>query len=181
MARITLKSQAIVIAQLEAQVAELATEKGILLSQLEERNQQVKLLNDEVECLKQSYDQIEAQLIDAEANKFTRDEVNQLIELEVADRMATKPPASPKKPAPKPLPSPAQVESAPVIQITDADRDVYRKFNALPREQRLTIINWARPKFGHIGMHNIQAVRAAWHEFNNPTSCADEANLADIA
>lgn len=150
------------------QLAETTTEKGILMS--------------EVQILKQSYDEVEAKLISVEANTFTRAEVEELIALEVADRMATKPPASqPKRPAPKPLPSLAQVEMAPVISITDADKAIWSKFQRLSREERMTIINWARPQFGHIGMHNIQAVRAAWHEFHNPASCADEANLADIA
>lgn len=149
------------------QLADVTTEKGILMS--------------EVQILKQSYDEVEAKLISVEANTFTRAEVEELIALEVAD-MATKPPASqPKRPAPKPLPSPAQVEMSPIISITDADKAIWSKFNALPREKRLAIINWARPQFGHIGINNIIEIRAAWHEFNNPESCADESVLADIA
>ena len=143
MARVTLKSQAIIIAQLEAQVAELTTTKGILMS--------------EVESLKQ-------ELSDVQHNTFTRDEVNQLIELEVADRMATKPPASqPKRPAPKPLPAPAAFDSAPVISITDADKRVWSKFQALPREQKQAYYDFAHNNgFGHLGIHNVNQVRVAF-------------------
>lgn len=71
--------------------------------------------------------------------------------------------------------------TTPVISITDSDKAVWSKFQALSREQRMVIINWARPQFGHVGINNIIQVRAAWHEFNNPESCADESVLADIA
>lgn len=67
--------------------------------------------------------------------------------------------------APNASPSPAVVESTPVVQITDADKAIWSKFQRLSREERMTIINWARPQFGHVGIHNIIQVRAAWHEF----------------
>lgn len=149
------------------QLAETTTEKGILMSE-------VTALKSEVQILKESYDEVESQLVAAEAQIKRQGQV-------IAAQPKTAPPASPKKPAPKPLPSPAQVELTPVVQITDADKAVWAKFQRLSREERMTIINWARPKFGHIGIHNIISVRAAWHEFHNPAGCADEANLADIA
>jgi hypothetical protein len=178
MSKITVKStKPVILAAYEDAIRELELVKR----QLVETTTEKEGLMSEVQILKQSYDEVEAKLISVEANTFTRAEVEELIALEVAD-MATKPPASqPKRPAPKPLPSPAQVEMAPVISITDADKAIWSKFQRLSREERMTIITWARPQFGHIGINNIQAVRAAWHEFNNPTSCADEANLADIA
>lgn len=173
MSKITVKStKSVILAAYEdaireleltkRQLADVTTEKGILLSQLEERNQQVKLLNEEVELLKQSYDEIEAQLIDAEANKFTRAEVEELIALEVADRMATKPPASPKKPAPKPQIPVSEIESQPAVEITDTDRRVWSAFKALPREKRQAYYEFARATVGHLGIHNIVAVREAY-------------------
>lgn len=161
MSKITVKStKSVILAAYEdairelelvkRQLAETTTEKGILMS--------------EVQILKQSYDEVEAKLISVEANTFTRDEVNQLIELEVADRMATKPPASqPKRPAPKPAPAPAAVDSAPVISITDADKRVWSKFQALPREQKQAYYDFSHANgFGHLGIHNVNAVRVAF-------------------
>lgn len=138
MSRTTLKSQAIVIAQLEAQVAELRTQVGVLMNNLEDANQIRSRLQDERDCLTLRCDKLE----EIVAN--------------------SKPVSALRKPAPKP--QPATAELAPVIQISDADRVFYAKFKALPREVRLAIIAFARPQFGNVGIDNIIAVRAAWHE-----------------
>ncbi len=123
------------------QLADVTTEKGILMS--------------EVQILKQSYDEVESQLVAAEAQIKRQGQV-------IAAQPKTAPPASPKKPAPKPLPSPAQVEMAPVVQITDADRRVWAAFNALPREKRQSYYEFAHTTVGHLGIHNIVAVREAY-------------------
>ena len=155
--------------QLQHRVNELESEVEDLSSQLSDINEDK--LNDTIES--------QRDIIKVQAERI------KLLSHKVAAQPKIAPPASQPnrpapKPAPKPLPSPA-VEMAPVISITDADKAIWSKFQRLSREERMTIINWARPQFGHIGIHNIIAVRQAWHEFNNPVSCADEANLADIA
>lgn len=155
------------------QLADAMTEKGVLLNQLASQEPEIP------QAFKESY----AALVDerneliAENQRLTEAAVAVTEELDAAkERLAKQgqviaaqpksaPPVLPK-PAPKPQAPVSDIESvSPVIQITDADREVYRKFNALPREQRLAIIAWARPTFGNVGIDNIQAVRAAWHEF----------------
>jgi predicted nucleic acid-binding Zn-ribbon protein len=172
MARVTLKSQAIIISQLTAQVAELTTQVGVLMSQLQAAQQDVPHhLQERIATLVD-----ERNKLIAENQRLTEAAVAVTEELDAAkERLAKQgqviaaqpksaPPVLPK-PAPKPQAPVSDIESvSPVIQITDADREVYRKFNALPREQRLAIIAWARPTFGNVGIDNIQAVRAAWHE-----------------
>jgi hypothetical protein len=178
--------------------------------------ERIAKLESEVETLKGCYDDVEQQLIAAEAQinrqqsdipssvieqvAVLTDERNALIienqrlvesciaahqRCDALEAIIASQPTAPAQPKPAPKPQPARPASddivGDVIQITDADRSVYRKFKALPREQRLAIFAWARPQFGHIGIHNIQAVRAAWHEYHNPANCADEANLAVIA
>ena len=166
MSKITVKStKSVILAAYEdairelelvkRQLAETTTEKGILLSQLEERNQQVKLLNDEVELLKESYDEIESQLVAAEAQIKRQGQV-------IAASPKSAPPASPKKPAPKPSVPVSAIEAQPVVQITDADRRVWSAFNALPREKRQAYYEFARATVGHLGIHNIVSVREAY-------------------
>lgn len=85
--------------------------------------------------------------------------------LEAMVAKPSSPVQAPRKPAPKPEPVSAEVELAPVVEVSDFDAAMYRKFKALDRSVRLAIIDFARPKFGHVGVHNIVEVRAAWHEF----------------
>lgn len=162
------------------QLADTTTEKGVLMNQLATQEPEIP------QAFKESY----ATLVD-ERNQLII-ENQRLTESCVAAHercdaleaiVATKSAPQPQRQAAvsKPLPSPAVAESAPPIEITDADKAVWSKFQALSREQRMVIINWARPQFGHVGINNIIQVRAAWHEFNNPESCADESVLADIA
>lgn len=161
------KSQLIdLVAQLERNAEDDRRRIGVMMYEANQLQHRVNELEAEVEILKESYDEVEAQLIAPEAQVKRQGMV-----------IAAQP-----KAAPKPQPAPAEVESeSPVIQITDSDRAVWAKFQALSREQRMVIINWARPQFSHVGINNIIQVRAAWHEFNNPSSCADESVLADIA
>lgn len=180
MARVTLASQAIIIAQLTADLNDSRTQVGVLMNQLATQEPEIP------QAFKESY----ATLVD-ERNELII-ENQRLTESTIAAHercdaleaiVATKSAPQPQRQAAvsKPLPSPAVAESAPVISITDSDKAVWSKFQALSREQRMVIINWARPQFGHVGINNIIQVRAAWHEFNNPSSCADESVLADIA
>jgi hypothetical protein len=149
MARTTLKSQAIVIDQLTAQVAELTTQVGVMMSALEESNQSRKQLSDERDCLAVRCDVLEGIVA------------------------TSKPSSQPKKPAPKPLPVSAEVLSQPVVSITDADRSIWAKFQAMTREQRNEVYVWARATgLGHVGINNIIEVRAAWHEFQRQDDIA---------
>lgn len=91
------------------------------------------------------------------ATMFSKSELEELIALEAT---YVKPVTAPKRQVPASV-----VESQPTIEINDFDRAMYAKFKALPREQRLAIIEFARPSFGHVGIHNIAEVRAAWHEY----------------
>lgn len=143
MARITLKSQAIVIAQLEAQVAELTTQVGVLMNQLEASNQRAKSLQDERDDLIIENERLTESCIAAH-------ERCDALEAIVA-----------AKPAPKPVPT--QVELAPVISITDADKRVWAKFQSLPREQKQAYYDFAHSNgFGHLGIHNVNQVRVAF-------------------
>lgn len=146
------------VQQLERNAEDDRRRIGVMMYEANQLQHRVNELESEVEILKSSYDDVEAQLIAAEAQVKRQGQV-------IAAQPKTASPASPKKPAPKPLPSPAQVELAPVVQITDADKAIWSKFQRLSREERMTIINWARPQFGHVGINNIIQVRAAWHEF----------------
>lgn len=83
----------------------------------------------------------------------------------LSQKVAAQPKSAPVQATSKPAPVSAEVELAPVVNITDADKAIWSKFQRLSREERMTIINWARPQFGHVGINNIIQVRAAWHEF----------------
>lgn len=153
MSRVTLKSQAIIIAQLEAQVAELTTQVGVLMSQLEASNQRAKSIADDRDALALENERLESAV---ESYAHRCDALEELV--------STKSAPQPQRQAvtPKPLPSPVMVESAPTIEVSDFDRAMWRKFQDLPREQRLEIIQFARPEWGHVGIHNIVEIRAAW-------------------
>jgi hypothetical protein len=164
MARVTLKSQAIIIDQLTAQVAELTTQVGILMNQLQAAQQ----VQDVPQHLQESY----ATLVDerneliAENQRLTEScvaahERCDALEAIIAAKSASQPQR--QVTAPKPLPSPAVVDAAPTIEVSDFDRAMWCKFQALPRETRLEIIAFARPEWGHVGIHNIVEIRAAWH------------------
>lgn len=154
MARVTLKSQAIIISQLTAQVAELTTQVGVLMSQLQAAQQDVPHhLQERI-----------ATLVD-ERNELII-ENQRLCDALEAIIASTSAPQPQRQPAPKPLPSPAVVESAPTVEVSDFDRAMWAKFQALPRERRLEIIAFARPEWGHVGIHNIAEVRAAWRAAN---------------
>lgn len=177
MARVTLKSQAIVIAQLEAQVAELTTQVGVLMSQLEASNQARAALQDErdtlamMDCVPQHFQESYAALADerneliAENQKLTESCVAAYERCDALEAIVAKSAPQPQRQAvaPKPLTPPAIVDAAPAIEVADFDRAMWRKFQALPRETRLEIIAFARPEWGHVGIHNIVEVRAAWH------------------
>lgn len=167
MARVTLTSQ---VATLTSQVADLqrelelakrqladvTTEKGVLLESNIAKDQRIDLLKSEVAACHDEMAKFESAI---ESYAHRCDALEELV--------STKQEPQPQRPVtvPKPLPSSdAVVESAPSIEITDLDRAIWRKFQALPREQRLAIIEFARPIVGHVGIHNIVTVRAAWHE-----------------
>lgn len=122
--------------------------------------------------------------LEAEVSKLEDSVESYQDRCDTLEAMIAKPSApvqAPKRPSPKSMPISAEFQSEPVIEVSDFDKAMYRKFKALDRSVRLAIIEFARPQFGHVGVHNIIEVRAAWHEFNNPSSCADESVLADIA
>lgn len=156
MSRVTLKSQAIIIAQLEAQVAELTTQVGVLMNQLEASNQRAESLSNERDDLIIENQRLTESCVAAH-------ERCDALEAIVAAKSAPQPQ---RQVASKPLPSPAVVDAAPTIEVSDFDRAMWAKFQALPRETRLEIIDFARPEWGHVGIHNIAEVRAAWRAAN---------------
>jgi hypothetical protein len=170
MPRVTLKSQAIIISQLTAQVAELTTQVGVLMNQLQAAQDTHHHLQERIAVLVDERNQLIA-----ENQRLTEAAVAVTEELDAAKErlakqgqvIAAQPKSAPlsPKPVPKTLPVSAEVELAPVVSVTDADKAIWSKFQRLSREERMTIINWARPQFGHVGINNIIQVRAAWHEF----------------
>lgn len=164
MARVTLKSQAIIISQLTAQVAELTTQVGVLMSQLQAAQQDVPHhLQERIATLVDERNELIAENQRLTESCIAAYERCDALEAIVATKSAPQPQR--QAAAPSPLP-PAVVESAPTIEITDLDRAMWRKFQALPREQRLAIIEFARPEWGHVGIHNITEIRAAWRAAN---------------
>ena len=176
MARVTLTSQ---VATLTSQVADLQreleltkrqladamTEKGVLLNQLASQEPEIP------QAFKESY----ATLVD-ERNQLIA-ENQRLVEscaaayqrcdaLEAIVATKSAPQSQRQVSDSKPLPSPAVVDAAPTIQVSDFDRAMWRKFQELPRETRLEIIDFARPEWGHVGIHNITEIRAAWRAAN---------------
>lgn len=154
MARVTLKSQAIIIAQLTAQVAELTTQVGVLMSQLEASNQAKAALADECKQLIVENQRLTESCIAAHERCDTLEQL-------VASQPKSTPPA-PKKPAPKPQVPVSEIESQPAIQLTDEDRRLWGAFKALPREKRQSYYQFAHATVGHLGIDNIRVVREAY-------------------
>ena len=203
MSRITLKSQAIVIAQLEAQVAELTTTKGLLMNEVDSFKNQLAYSQDETAQQARIADDYDAQLTEAlsqleiaapvqdvspnnvdllhEQIALQVDEINTLnadnarlaqsntaahnrcdvLEELLVQALDSRPVV---KSAPRMTVAPDVIQSQPTVEITAQDRAFYAKFKALPRDERLAIIEFARPIVGHVGIHNIMTVRAAWRE-----------------
>lgn len=142
------------------QLADVTTEKGVLLNQLATQEAEIpQHFQESYAALADERNALIAEnqrLVESCAAAYQRCDALEAI---VAAKSALQPQ---RQPAPKPLPSPAVVDAVPSIQVTDLDRATWRKFQALPREQRLAIIEFARPEWGHVGIHNIAEVRAAW-------------------
>lgn len=161
MARVTLKSQAIIISQLTAQVAELTTQVGVLMSQLQAAQQDVPHhLQERIATLVDERNELIA-----ENQRLTESCIAAYERCDALEAIVAKSAPQPQRQVSdsKPLPSPAVVDAAPTIEVTDFDRAMWRKFQELPRETRLEIIDFARPEWGHVGIHNIAEIRAAWH------------------
>ena len=140
MSRITLKSQALIISQLEAQVAELTTTKGVLMNEVNALTQDNARLTESNDAAHKRCDELEGLLVQAvESRPVVKSEPRMTV-------------------------APDVIQSQPTVEITAQDRNVWAKFQALPREERLNIIAFARPIVGHVGIHNIIQVRAAWHQ-----------------
>ena len=132
--------------QLQHRVNELESEVEDLSSQLSDINEDE--LNDTIES--------QRDIIKVQAERI------KVLSRKVAAQPKTAPPASPKKPAPKPQIPVSEIESQPVVGITDTDRRVWAAFKALPREKRQAYYEFARATVGHLGIHNIVAVREAY-------------------
>tara|TARA_R110002126_G_scaffold291325_1_gene451687 strand:+ start:222 stop:701 length:480 start_codon:yes stop_codon:yes gene_type:complete len=153
MSRVTLKSQAIVIDQLTAQVAELTTQVGVLMNQLEASNQLRSSLQDERDDLIVENQRLVESTIAAHERCDT---------LEAMVAKPSAPVQAPRKPAPKPQVPVSEIDAQPVVQVTDSDRRIWSAFKALPREKRQSYYDFARASVGHLGIHNIAAVREAY-------------------
>lgn len=157
MPRVNLSTQ---VAALTAQVADLQrdleltqrqlqdclTEKGALLSQNAALKDEVSTCHDELAKLEAA----------VESYAHRCDALEELL------ASKSKIPAKPKSPAPKPQVPVSELEAQPVVQITDADKRVWAAFNSLPREKRQSYYEFARATVGHLGIHNIAAVREAY-------------------
>ena len=153
MAKLT-KIQQAQFDSLAAQVAALTTQVGILMNSLEASNQVRVDLQDERDALIAE---------------------NEQLIIILSSQAQTSAPVA--KSAPRMTIASTVVESqAPIVSITDADKAIWSKFQRLSREERMTIINWARPIYGHVGINNIIEIRAAWHEYQ----CQDDIAMAAI-
>lgn len=165
MARITLSAQ---VSALTSQVADLqreleltkrqlanaATEKGVLLESNTAKDQRIDLLKSEIADCHDEMAKLESAL---ESYAHRCDALEEIVSTQSASQPQCQVVAS------RPLPSSTVVESAPTIEVSNFDRAMWRKFQELPRETRLEIIDFARPEWGHVGIHNIVEIRAAWH------------------
>lgn len=144
------------------QLADAMTEKGVLLNQLAIVRQESEHFEVEAGQALQALEaanQVRAELQDERDALIVENE--QLITILSKQPQVTAPVA---KPAPRMTVAATVVESqAPVIQITDHDKAVYAKFQALPREQKQAYYDFAHSNgFGHLGIHNVNAVRVAF-------------------
>lgn len=141
------------------QLQDALTEKGALLSQLAQEQ-------DIPHHFQESYATLtdERNALIAENQRLVESCVAAHERCDALEAIVAKSATQPQRQvtAPKPLPSPAVVDAAPTIEVSDFDREMWAKFQALPRETRLEIIQFARPEWGHVGIHNIVQVRAAW-------------------
>lgn len=144
------------------QLQDALTEKGALLSQLASQEAEIP------HHFQESYATLtdERNALIAENQRLVEScvaahERCDALEAIVAAKSASQPQR--QVTAPKTTASPAVVDAAPTIEVSDFDRAMWAKFQALPRETRLEIIAFARPEWGHVGIHNITEIRAAWH------------------
>ena len=174
------------IAQLERNAQDDQRRIGVMMYDIREMSVKIEALESEVIALSVDLDESQVKAceletrvheLEVEVGDMYTDEDVAAIEAELVaakeqiakqGRVIAAQPKSvpqPKTIASKSIAPVAVVEFAEVIQITDADKAIWSKFQRLSREERMTIINWARPQFGHVGINNIIQVRAAWHEF----------------
>ena len=173
MARVTLSSQ---VATLTSQVADLQRELELTKRQLQDAmTEKGALLNQlavQEPSIPQAFQEAHATLVDehkqliAENQRLVESciaahERCAILEAIVAASPKSAPPA-PKKPAPKPQVPVSEIESQPVIQLTDEDRRLWTAFKALPRERRNAYYEFAHTTVGHLGIDNIRAVREAY-------------------
>jgi len=182
MSRVTLKSQSVIIAQLQAQVAELTTTKGLLMNEVDSFKNQLAYAQDETAQQARIADDYDAQLTEAlsqlevsapvqSASSDDIDKLNDIIKCQAARikllscKVAAQPKTAPvAKSVARMTIAPEACASSDALVITDEQKAFYAKFKALPQAQRLSIIEFARPAFGHIGLTNIIQVRTAWHQ-----------------
>lgn len=159
MANVTKAQLLDLVAQLERNAEDDRRRIGMMMYEANVMIQRIVELEAEVESLTDDL----SEYVD-DSDKL--DEARDIIKVQadriklLSQKVAAQPKSAPRNP--KPLPSFAQVESAPAIEITDADRRMWSAFNALPREKRQTYYQFARETVGHLGIHNIAAVREAY-------------------
>lgn len=156
------------VAQLERNAEDDRRRIGVMMYEANVMTQRINELESEVEDLSSQLsdinedelnDTIESQrdIIKVQAERI------KLLSHKVAAQPKIAPPASqPKRPAPKPQVPVSEIESQPVVEITDTDRRVWSAFKALPRQKRQAYYEFARATVGHLGIHNIVAVREAY-------------------
>lgn len=153
------------IAQLERNAEDDRRRIGVMMYEQNVAAQRIVELEAEVERLS---DELAEANDDADALDDARDVIKtqaariKLLSQKVAAQSKTAPPAQSKKPALKPEVPASELESQPVVQVTDTDRRILSAFKALPREKRQSYYDFARATVGHLGIHNIVAVREAY-------------------
>lgn len=168
MARLTNAQLTDLVAQLERNAEDDRRRIGVMMYEANVQAQRIVELEAEVESLEVDLSIAQSDLEDQsktadeyDAELTTAKEVIE-VQAERIKLLSRKVAAQPKS-APKLTVSAAVVESAPVIQIGDADKRVWSKFQALPREQKQAYYNFAHSNgFGHLGIHNVNAVRVAF-------------------
>lgn len=154
------------IEQLERNAEDDRRRIGVMMYEANQLTQRIVELEAEVERLDDELITAKELVDEAADDSDKLYDARQIIETQ-AERiklLSRKVAAQPQRQvsASKPLPSPVVVESTPTIEVSDFDRAMWSKFQALPRETRLEIIDFARPEWGHVGIHNIAEIRAAW-------------------
>ena len=160
MSKVTKAQLEILVDQLERQVEDDRRRIGVMMYEANVMAQRIVELENEIGSTVDDADEIDrlSDIVKCQADRIKL----------LSQKVAAQPKRAFTAPAVKAV---ALVEDAALtVEVTDFDRAMYAKFKALDRSVRLAIIEFARPQFGHVGIHNIVDVRAAWHEYQQQSA-----------